>query len=236
MLVPLLNLSVLKKMLRRKKLILSFQWKNYVQFCVTPEKHLILWLNVAQSREKLVVVRKTAGGIWLWLSEIVSPMALNGIAIPVEGLQTKNWIRWLIHFRTKSIRDGSYFAKSRLSLSQLLLLVYLWSVGTPQNAQATIAGVSYRSVLQWNAFIRDICSTWLLRNPVRLGGPGIVVQIDESVMAKQKYHRGHLPSGSSRWVFGMVDTQSRLAHVQMVEDRSAKTLIPIIQKHCAPGF
>ena len=59
--------------------------------------------------------------------------------------------------------------------------------------------------------------------------------IDESVMAKVKYHRGHAPPGATRWVFGIVDTKTRICYIELVEDRSAQTLIPIIQRLVLPG-
>ena len=54
-------------------------------------------------------------------------------------------------------------------------------------------------------------------------------------MAKVKYRRGSAPPGATRWVFGIVDTNTRLCHIELVEDRSANTLIPIIQRLVLPG-
>ena len=38
-----------------------------------------------------------------------------------------------------------------------------------------------------------------------------------------------------QWVFGLYDTDKRAVHIQLVDDRSANTLIPIIQKYVLPG-
>ncbi|KCZ78735.1 hypothetical protein H311_00226 [Anncaliia algerae PRA109] len=41
-----------------------------------------------------------------------------------------------------------------------------------------------------------------------IGGPGIIVEIDESKFGRRKYHRGHKVEGV--WVLGMVErTTSR---------------------------
>ena len=55
------------------------------------------------------------------------------------------------------------------------------------------------------------------------------------MVAKVKDHRGHPPPGATRWVFGIVDTKTRFCYIELVEDRSAQTLLPIIQRLVLPG-
>ena len=60
-------------------------------------------------------------------------------------------------------------------------------------------------------YLRDVCSTKLLSTPVELGGPGVIVQIDESLFNnKSKYNRGRRAS-KEQWVFGLADTSSKPA-------------------------
>ena len=40
--------------------------------------------------------------------------------------------------------------------------------------QAAVSDISERTLTRWNGFLRDVASTWLLRNPIRLGGRGLV--------------------------------------------------------------
>jgi len=54
-----------------------------------------------------------------------------------------------------------------------------------------------------------------------------------SVVAKRKYNVGR--AVDQQWVFGLYDTNSKLGHIQLVDDRSAQTLIPVIQKFIIPG-
>ncbi|KAF9744318.1 hypothetical protein NGRA_3576 [Nosema granulosis] len=73
--------------------------------------------------------------------------------------------------------------------------------------------------------------------PIRLGGLGIICQIDESLFVhKVKYHRGRAPRRQV-WVFGIVDTSTSpaIGYMRIVEDRSAATLLPIVQEVCLPG-
>ena len=74
-------------------------------------------------------------------------------------------------------------------------------------------------------------------DPIRLGGPGVVCQIDESLFChKQKNHVGRV-SENQIWVFGIADTSFRPAkvYIEIVPDRSAATLIPIIHRVIRPG-
>jgi len=66
-------------------------------------------------------------------------------------------------------------------------------------------------------------------------GPGKIVQIDESVMVRAKYHRGHQLRARQRWVFGVYDPEKKEGHIELVENREAATLIPIIQRVVVPG-
>lgn len=82
--------------------------------------------------------------------------------------------------------------------------------------------------------LRDICSFKLTSIPaIQLGGPGHIVQIDESLVARAKYHRGR--NVPERWVFGMLDTSTKKGVILFVDARTREVLIPLIQKHIIPG-
>ena len=45
--------------------------------------------------------------------------------------------------------------------------------------EADVTEATACAVYQW---LREVCTTRLLQTPIRLGGPGTIVQIDESLM------------------------------------------------------
>ena len=78
---------------------------------------------------------------------------------------------------------------------------------------------------------------YLDNNPVKLGGAAIICQIDESLFChKTKYNVGRR-SNNQAWVFGIFDcsyTPSK-GYMEIVNDRSASTLLPIIRNVCKIG-
>ncbi|PIK37754.1 hypothetical protein BSL78_25416 [Apostichopus japonicus] len=67
----------------------------------------------------------------------------------------------------------------------------------------------------------------------KIGGPGKIVEIDESKIGKRKYYKGHRVEG--QWVFGGIERDSRKCFIVTVEDRSQATLIPLIEKYIEKG-
>jgi hypothetical protein len=66
-----------------------------------------------------------------------------------------------------------------------------------------------------------------------LGGPGHLVQIDESVITKQKYHVGRrIPP---KWIIGIYDVTTKKGYAAYIPNRSSKTLLQHIQKVVLAG-
>ena len=81
-----------------------------------------------------------------------------------------------------SLRSGTFFEKSRLTLKQWLVLFYWWIRQYAVTDAAEAAEVEKKSAIQAYQYCRDICSWKLLHHesPLLLGGPRVTVQIDES--------------------------------------------------------
>jgi len=95
---------------------------------------------------------------------------------------------------TGSFMEGAHVV---VPLRKLVVINYFW---------ATDMSVG-KTIVQCYMYLRDICSWKLLRTPIQLGGTDKVVQIDESVMVKAKYHRRHQVREKQRWVFSMYDPE-----------------------------
>ena len=112
-----------------------------------------------------------------------------------------------------SIRQGSWFEKSNMTIEEILKFMYWWC----------------RDVKQ-----EDICHELnIATNKMEIGGPGKIVQIDESKFGKRKYHRGHRVEG--QWVFGGIEEDLRQSFMAAVDKRDEATLLPLIERHIAKG-
>lgn len=87
------------------------------------------------------------------------------------------WDYGTFYFLVKSEFSGSFLEGSHLTPKQFVALVYLWAHGVPNHVQESLCDLTAPVVIDWNSFLRDICSLQLLNNPIQLGGLGRVVQI-----------------------------------------------------------
>ena len=99
-------------------------------------------------------------------------------------------------YTRKSIRDGSFFAKSKITLQKWMLLLHFWVHQYPVTDAMQEAEVDRRTAIDAYQWLREICSFSLIQAPqIVLGGPGVVVHIDESLFRhKPKVHNVHVNS------------------------------------------
>ena len=77
---------------------------------------------------------------------------------------------------------------------------------------------------------------WMRDHPVQIGGPGHVVQIDESAVSAPKRTRNRRARlGRQRWIFGGINQETKEAFLVEVPQRDAAILLPIIQQRILPG-
>ena len=161
------------------------------------------------------------------------PLCDRVMAIVKQGNTSKVW-RCPSHKGQKlTIRAGSFWENSKLSLAKLLRLAFLWSSKVPHTMCMEFTGLSNPTVTQWYQYFRDACSNYLVQNPIMIGGPNVVVELDESVMAERKHNRGRVIP--ERWVFGGICLDTQDGFLVFVPNREAATLLPIIQQHVRPG-
>lgn len=138
------------------------------------------------------------------------------------------------HEHKLSLRTGTFFEKSNMTLEEIIQIMYMWVHGHSQKQIHHELGTAQHTDVDWSSFCREVCETTIINSSEKIGGPGIVVEIDESKFAKRKYNVGHRVQGG--WVFGGREKDNkRKVFMEPVENRTADTLLAVIQKWIAPG-
>lgn len=102
--------------------------------------------------------------------------------------QGQDGVRWSCrncNFR-QTVRAGSFFEASKLSLVQITLLTYYWSSDVPQTFTMHETNTSKKTVIDWCNFCREECEQYIIRHAGKIGGMDaagnpIVVEIDETL-------------------------------------------------------
>ena len=137
-----------------------------------------------------------------------------------------------------SVRDGSFFDDSKLSLGQILLIVNLYCGKITSYEQIQYQGqlsetkLSRSTIADWLSYCREVCLETIAREtPTLIGGPNLTVEIDESKFGKRKYNKGRLIEG--QWVVGGIcrETKDVFLAVCPENKRDAATLMDIIERH-----
>lgn len=114
---------------------------------------------------------------------------------------------------TRSIRFGSVFAGSKVTLPRLFKIICLWYMEIQVGKIPEFVDVSRRTAIDMYARLQYVVITAFDLSTVRLGGSGIICQIDESLFShKAKNHVGRVPE-EPIWVFGICDTSTTPAKV-----------------------
>jgi transposase-like protein len=133
-----------------------------------------------------------------------------------------------------SIFKDSFFAKSHLKCSDIMLIGYYWLCGCSYSSIINMTGHSPNTVTNYMNFFRELVVSTLEDDDNIIGGPGIIVEIDESKFGKRKFHRGRI-TNNGVWIFGGIErTNEKKSFLKVVHDRTAETLHEIILRHIAP--
>ena len=85
-----------------------------------------------------------------------------------------------------SIWKEGWFEKSKMTLEEILKLMYWWCQDLDQAQIKHELGLAESTGVDWDSFCCKVCEITLLENSERLGGEGKIVQIDESKFGKRK--------------------------------------------------
>ena len=139
------------------------------------------------------------------------------------------------HSQKLSVRHGSIFAQSHLSIREILYLLYEWSVSTSIQQSAYQLNLSERTIVSWYKTFRELAGKMINKwQPVLLGQSGDIVEIDECQIGRRKHHRGRKPN--EIWIFGGILRASNPStfFIEIVKRRDRTTLTEVIRRRINP--
>lgn len=150
------------------------------------------------------------------------------------------WYCYRCGTKTTAMQD-SIFEDSRLSPGKTLMLAYCFASGcsyeeTKKNLifEATDEPTANTTIASYFSLFRESITAKYERISPRsdkIGGPGKIVQVDEAVLGRRKYHRGRVYD--LQWVC-MIDQDGNV-RMEICPNRTRESLHYIIRKHVRSG-
>ena len=147
-----------------------------------------------------------------------------------------------------SILNHTVLSNSNTKLREFVILMYLFcnnhrTYNTVRNeAHVKIDGykdvhLSSSTINKWFGYFRRLCVEDNKRFPVKIGGVGNVIEIDEAMCGKLMYGKGDDRKRRRQWIFGGVSRTSRRLFMVPCPDnkRTRKSLWPLIQANILEG-
>ena len=136
--------------------------------------------------------------------------------------------------------ERQFFENAKISPLTILKIAYAYLVNKVNYrgiSRMIMGAPRSESLLDWIQFCRDVLSADLIQETriQKLGGPGKVVVVDETALAKRKYNRGQVMARETIWVLGMYDVDAKLGQLVWIENRSHQAIIPKIEQYVAEG-
>lgn len=133
-----------------------------------------------------------------------------------------------------SFKKGTFFFGSNLKCIQILRLAHLWISGVGRDSAIIISGHSPNTVTIFYKHFRQLVCEALNDEDMIIGGPGIIIEVDETKLGKRKYNRGHRVDGVWALV-GIERTLEKKIFIIPIENRSSEIIDNILCKHVKEG-
>ena len=133
------------------------------------------------------------------------------------------------------MRINSIFTSSKLSVCQLLTIIFQFVSKAKCNSTINLCNVDAKTIADWNVYLRNVCTRMLLKFCIKLGGRNKGVQVDEThFFSVPKHHRGKHRK-LRNWLLVIVEKDSTKMFCQLVRKRTRPALETIINECVLPG-
>ncbi|XP_076249183.1 uncharacterized protein LOC143188673 [Calliopsis andreniformis] len=134
-----------------------------------------------------------------------------------------------------SVRKDTWFGNSNLKIETACRFIAYFLLMKPPRQQffKNELNLCDKTIVDWLNFCREVCIYFVEKNSQKLGGPGVIVEIDEAKIGHRKYNRGRIIEGN--WIFRGIERDSKKCFLVPVPNRSQETLLDVIKKWILPG-
>ena len=130
----------------------------------------------------------------------------------------------------KNTRVDSVLTRQKLFFTEFVELIFYLSIKNLSNiAISQLTGISENTISDWKTLLHTRVANWLILNPAPLGGPGVIVEVDEAKFGKRKHNKGRYREG--KWVLGGVEWNTRQCFVV----RTTREMLLLIRRWVLPG-
>ncbi|KAG0417944.1 hypothetical protein DMUE_6411, partial [Dictyocoela muelleri] len=124
------------------------------------------------------------------------------------------------------------FFHSNLSFMDIVKVIFHLVNGDKIKNIYMLYGIDKKSIMRILKVIGMVCEEY--NRSIKIGGTGIIVEVDESKFGKRKYNRGHRVNGS--WILGGVERGGdRKIFLDVIERRNAIILEEVIRRRINEG-
>ena len=131
---------------------------------------------------------------------------------------------------------GTFFSGTSLPTWKIVLFVMHWlQIFFLHSTVVENLPINIHTSIDWRSFCAEVAQYWQ-KNLKPIGGEGIFVEIDETLIARRKYERGRILK--QLWVFGGIERVTKrrfLVALGEGERRNKETLWPLIEKYIVKG-
>lgn len=136
----------------------------------------------------------------------------------------------------RSVVTDTIFERTDVSRVLVLMLCFAHDESYESCKRAVVFGegdeqYGHSTISRWFTTFRQLITDRadrIIATTGQIGGPGKVVQVDEALIGRRKYHRGRVVEQT--WVLGMIDEDGEL-RLEIVDKRDADTLRVVIERH-----
>ena len=222
-----LSLSLSLFIIMPKSKITVLDWAVYENYS-TPEKVMQILINFGVPEKKpCPKVQKCQGEMHLCVRK-------NNLFYRCGSRQCNQYCESLFHETLWQDRNYTPTAFWHFFLAFLY--------GIPNRGAFTV-GMTQDSMTLFRKKMAEICQRIMSRSEnYSIGGPDKIIQVDESCFARKKHHQppkcpSKLPDNYSQawWVIGGIEQDTKNVFLELMPDRTAKTIQDILERRIKPG-